>query len=726
MKISRPSRTSRTSRTTAALLALLVLLSACDLNPPSTPAITPTATPPPGGAELVAATFLSAWEQQDHGGMYSLLSPRSQALVSQANFTARYTQFNETGLITTVRPAIKTALQQGDRAQVSYDVSYESRLVGPFTATGVLMPLVYSEERWSIVWSDGLILPELGGGNVLYLQPRRPGRGNIYARDGSALAADGTVTTIGVIPGAITDEAAVVALLAPLFGLEPDALRERWAGAQADWYVPLGDVAQEVAQQYYDQLTQLAGVELKSKSTRFYRDGGLAPHVVGYTGAVPAEQLAEYRARGYSGDERVGLSGLEQWGEEILAGAFGGQLTVVSPQGDFVARLAEQPAQPARSLYTTLDRTLQQAAQEALAGPIEGRPVRGAVVALDPQTGAVLALASAPAFDPNWFDPSSPYANQLSALLSDPGRPLLNRTTQGVYPPGSVFKIVTMAAALESGQYTPDSLYTCTGVWTGLGPEWIKTDWLAGGHGTITLKQGLIGSCDPYFYELGLRLGEFDVTLMPSYARWFGLGTITGLEGLVEEPGLIPDPLWKEQNVGEGWFPGDSVNMAIGQGFVLATPLQIAQMLAAVANGGTLYRPYVIDYVAAQGGAPEQQTRPYAAAQVPVSPENLAAIREALRGVTSVQGGTARHRFEGFAIPVAGKTGTAQNAGEEPHAWFAGYTLAEDPAHPDIALVVLVENSGEGSAVAAPLFRRIVERYFERAVTPLPWETPSP
>jgi penicillin-binding protein 2 len=705
------------------LFLALFLLSACTLNPPSTPTVTPTATPPPGGAELVATTFLAAWERGDLPGMYSLLSSRSQALVSQENFTARYRQFAEQGLITAVHPALKTALQQGDHAQAAFDVTYDTLLIGSFDKSGIVMPLVYDGGRWSVVWSDGLILPELAGGNVLYLQPRRPGRGNIYARDGSALAADGDVTTIGVVPGQITDEAAVLAVLAPLLEQSPDDLRARWADAHPDWYVPLGDVPQDVAQAAYDQLSALAGVQLKSKSTRFYRDGGLAPHVIGYTGAIPAEQLDAYRAKGYSGDERVGLSGIESNYQDVLAGTFGGQLNVVTPLGDFVAKLAERPAAPPRSVYTTVDRRLQKNIQTILAAPINGQPARGAVVVLDPHSGAVLAMASAPSYDPNWFDPTSDYAGALANLLSDPSHPLLNRATQGSYPAGSVFKIVTMAAALESGEYTPDTLYTCTGTWSGLGPDWIKTDWLPGGHGTITLKQGLTDSCDPYFYDVGLHLDQKDVTLLPGFARFFGLGQATGITGVAEDPGLVPDPLWKQQTVGEQWYPGDSVNLAIGQGYLLVTPLQIAQMLGAVANGGTLYRPYVVDHLAAAGGPDEQPAQPFASAQLPIAPDNLDAIREALHNVTVAPGGTARGVFVGLSVPVAGKTGTAENAGgAEPHAWFAGYTQANDPTHPDIVIVVLMENAGEGSAISAPIFRRIVEQYFGLPETPFPWE----
>jgi penicillin-binding protein 2 len=701
---------------------LLLACAACLPGSPATPTPSPTPTPPPGGAEQVAATFLSAWGQGDYAGMYSLLSERSQALVTQASFEARYRQFVEQGLITVVRASVKTALQQGERAQVGYDVSYETLLAGPFERTGMVMPLTYASGRWGVAWNDGLILPELAGGNVLYHQPRHPGRGNIYASDGTALALQGEAAIISVVPGQMTDEAAVVAALAPLLNLSAEDLRAKWANARADWVVPLGIVSQQTLAQAGLDLAQLPGVQLATQSMRFYPDRGLAAHVVGYAGAVPAEEVAAYRARGYTGDERVGLTGLEYWGEEALAGRFGAQLTVVTPAGDFVAKLAERPAQAATSLYTTIDRDLQQAAEEVLSQPVNGVPARGAIVVLDPRTGAVLAMASMPTFDPNLFGPAGQNSAALAAVLNDPARPLINRAAQATYPLGSVFKLVTISAALESGEYTAGTLYHDTGTWDRLGADWVKTDWLAGGHGTITLKQALTFSCDPYFYDVGFNLDKKDATLLPTYARWFGLGRLTGIRGILEDEGLVPDSLWKLENEGVEWFPGDSVNLAIGQGYLLVTPLQVAQMYGAVANGGTLYQPYLIDHTAAAGEPAGPVTAPVESGKLPVTAEHLQTIQEALHDVTVAPGGTAVNRFVGLSVPVAGKTGTAENALEEPHSWFAGYTMAGDPIHPDIAIVVLVENAGEGTSVAAPIFRRIVEKHFDLPVTPLPWE----
>ena len=441
---------------------------------------------------------------------------------------------------------------------------------------------------------------------------------------------------------------------------------------------------------------------------------GIAPHVVGWVAPVPAEQLGAYRARGYRGDEWVGVSGLEAWGEEILAGLHGGALNVVTGAGEVVATVAERPAVPSRAIYTTIDRDFQEQVQQILGGR------KGAIVVLDAHTGAVLALASGPGFDSNAFvGPAG--AVDRSQILADSRNPLFNRATQGTYPSASVFKIVTTAAALEEAEMHPDhTIFYCPGYWEGLGPASRKGCWKEDGHGDISFKDGLTASCDVTFYAVGQTLDGVGQDVLPRFGRGFGFGEKTGLEGVLEEGGLMPDPDWKVNTIGEQWWVGDTVNIAIGQGYLLVTPLQVARMIAAVANGGTLYRPYIIERIGPAGDAiPEQVTQPEVVGTLPISAEHLAAIQEALLGVTTKSIGTAPHRFAGLSIPVAGKTGTAEVGGPDtiPHSWFAAYAPANNP---EIAIVVLAENAGEGSSVAAPLTRQVVEAYYGLPLSPLP------
>jgi penicillin-binding protein 2 len=270
--------------------------------------------------------------------------------------------------------------------------------------------------------------------------------------------------------------------------------------------------------------------------------------------------------------------------------------------------------------------------------------------------------------------------------------------------------------------YTPETRYTSTGTWNRLGDNFIKTDWLEGGHGTVSLSTALVVSCNSCFYDVGYNLNEQDANLLPFTAQQFGLGAPTGIQ-LSEAEGTIPSPEWKATNLGEGWVPGDAVNMAIGQGFVEVTPLQMVDILGAIANGGRLVRPTLIDRIGGGGGAPEEPWPVQIRGELPLAQDNLAAIQNSLYRVANDENlGTAAYQFVGLPITVAGKTGTAEAPPGASHAWFAGYAPAGAGVEPEIAIVVMIEHAGEGSEVAAPIFRRIIELYY--GITPLtrlPW-----
>ncbi len=679
---------------------------------------TPTATPVPPTPEDAAIAFLSAWEGGDPEGMYALLAPSSRAAIAPADFASRYRAAFRTATVLTPTASLQAVLQDGSVAQAACQLSWETALVGT-VVTDTVLSLIFQDGRWWVEGSGDLIWPGLGEANYLYMEYHIPARANIYDRNGLALAAEGTIVTVGVVPGQIQDEQAVLAALSLVTGLPPEEIRARYADRPADWWTPIADIPAQVSVEHADLLLNTPGIVAQEKEGRTYWDHGVAPHVVGWVAPVPAEQLEAYRARGYRGDEWVGVAGLEAWGEPYLAGTHGGTLYLMSPAGQPLAVLAHKDAVPSRALYTTIDRPLQQQVQQILGDR------RGAVVVMDVHTGAILAMASGPSFDPNVFvGPTG--GEERIATLSDPRHPLVNRATQGAYPCGSVFKVVTIAAAMEAGGMTADSTFWCPGYWDGLGPQYRKRCWREGGHGNINLKDALTASCDVTFYSLGQTLDGMDPAILPRFGRSFGLGMPTGLAEIPETPGLMPDPEWKQATYGENWWPGDSVNLAIGQGYLLVTPLQVARMMAAVANGGTLYRPYLVQRIAAAGEAyPEVVVQPEVVGTLPVSAENLAVIQEALKGVTTSPIGTATYRFVGMGIPVAGKTGTAEAPGADtlPHSWFAAYAPADNP---EIAVVVMVENAGEGSSVAAPMVRGVVEAYYGLPLTPLPPEAQPP
>jgi penicillin-binding protein 2 len=490
--------------------------------------------------------------------------------------------------------------------------------------------------------------------------------------------------------------------------------------ANATTYLSFGEYPASRALAYEGALNGLSGVTWNTYNSRFYFGSpyfGSAPHILGYVGQMDAAQVDDYRRLGFRKDELIGQSGLEKWAEERLLGKRGGALYVRDENHQITQTLAENPAVPSQSITTTLDMDLQIGVQNALSG------LPGAAVVLERDTGRVLAMASSPTFNPNGFNPAS--LNSFTELsdLSNPLRPLYNRATQGQYPLGSVFKIISTAAALESGIFTPESSYDCGYLFTDV-PGVRKQDWtyehfLEDGEtqpsGPLTLPQGLIRSCNPWFYHIGQVLYESgrpnDIANM---ARAFGLGSATGIQGVDELPGNVPDPTSIE----------DALDLATGQSQLQVTPLQVASFVAAVGNGGKLYTPQVIERIAPPGGEPSMVFEPQVRGMLPLKLETLKVIQDAMLGVTASRDpeGTAENVFRGLRYPVHGKTGTAQT-GVEPHAWFAAYTDAGDPSLEDIAVAVIVENGGEGSEWAAPIARRIIELYFQGRPGKLyPWE----
>ena len=705
-------------------LVLCAALTACQapatatLEPPA-PTPYPTANTPDARGTVQA--FLDAWGTLNYVGMFSLLSPLSQDATTPGAFEQRYSQALRTATVRSVKGLVLSELRSGNSATVLVDLTWDTIVFGAISRR-IEVPLIYGDGLWRIAWTDGLILPEMAGGGTLLFDGAFPSRGNIYDHNGRGLAVRGDAIAIGAQPGLISDRAAVVATIAEALSIRGAEIEAKLDAARPDWYVPLGEAAAADVQPLLPKLQALAGVIISPYNTRLYPDGGIAPQVVGYLGPITPEALADYQARGYTGDERVVQVGIEAWGEQMLAGQRGGRLVAVRPDGTQTV-IAESQRQPAQSITTTLDRDLQLAAQEALKG------FRGAIVVLDPKTGAVLAMASSPSYDPNVFDPTNRNSVGQTEVLTDPDNPLLLRATQGAYPPGSVFKIAVAGAGLASDTIKADTIYNCGNTWSGLGPNAVKYNWTfdkgLAAPGPINVVQALAFSCNPFFYQLGLDMDSADPDTLPKLVREFGFGTVTGIGQVPEAAGLIPDPEWKLQTYNDPWRPGDSVNMGIGQGFVLVTPLQIARMTAAVANGGTLYRPQLVLKIAPPDGPATYELKPEAQGKLPVTDEQLASIKAGLAWVVREKGGTARHRFLNLNIPVSGKTGTAQAPNSDlPHGWFAGYTEAQRPDRPDFAAVVMLENVGDGSEFAAPIFRRLVEIYFNgQATTLLPWET---
>jgi cell division protein FtsI/penicillin-binding protein 2 len=703
-------------------LSMFAALNACSPiqipQPVSIDEPEPTPSPDSGTVYLpavqqAARDFLSAWQAEDYARMHSLLTPLSRDGVKLEKLTEFYEDVANTISLTGLDFEILSALAQPNSAQVAYRVTYHTTLVGALTRD-LVMNLLPEEGEWKVQWEEGLVFPELRGGNYLMMDFKIPARANIYDRNGEAMVAQADAYALGLIPSEVNQdqEAQLFTALSRLTGNPLQTIQTQFEKVRSSSeYLPVGEALAQDVDERFDNLADFSGLQMQRFSARFYYDGGIAPHVTGFVQAIPVERVEEYQRLGYRVDEKVGTTGLEKWGEQYLIGQRGAALYVVRPSGHIVTRLAQVDSQPSQAIYTTIDRDLQLGVQRTIEG------FKGAVVVIERDTGRVLAMASAPGFDPNTFEPTNANYRYLINDLFDPDKqPLLNRASQGVYPLGSVFKIITMAAALDSGYYSVDSSYNCGHTFTEL-PGITLYDWTyqyqTAPSGLLNLSEALMRSCNPWYYSIGLNLfNQNQVTAVTDMARQFGLGDFTGIE-ITENPGSITDPD----------SPAAAVQQSIGQGTLLVTPLQVASFVAAIGNGGTLYRPQTVERIVSPEG--ELQTfEADALSQLPLSDEHIAAIQAAMRSVVDNPRGTAFGTFSGLSVIVHGKTGTAQNAGGAPHAWFAGYTNADRPDRPNIAVVVLAENAGEGSVVAAPIFRRVVELYFDGKATRLyPWET---
>jgi len=689
------------------VLALALALVACEqlALSPTTPTPSPTPAPPLEQIAQTAQTFMEAWQRSDWGAMYGLLASAAQQSISQGAFTQRYRGLhNEMALLKLQAQRAGTEAISPERVDVLYDLVLETTLLGPVNARNRLA-FVPEGAAWRIAWTPQAMLEDLQEGMLVRLSIKSPQRGNIYARDGTALAIQEKVISVGVVPQWIQDENKLLDTLSSALGMPREAIRNKYASAaRQDWFMPVADITQEQNAALQGVLANLSGVSRQEKLVRAYPQGDLFAHIVGYTGQISAEEWEQWRSLGYMVDDTVGKAGVERWAERPLAGKRGGTLAIMSGE-QTVKVLKDVAAQPSQSVYLALDPALQKAAYEALGDRA------GAVVALDPTNGDVLAMVSRPSFNANEMSRGLSAA-QWQALLDNPLHPLVNRATLGQYPPASVFKIVSMTAALQEGAFAAESSFFCPGSWMGLNDGLVRNCWLKTGHNTIDLFYGLVQSCDVVFYEVGKALDETNAEILPGYASKFGLGQLTGIQGVDEAAGLVPNPAWKQAHPDQVsnpfWTTQDAVNMAIGQGYMLVTPLQAANLLAAVGNGGTLYRPRLVHRIMSLGGGTETAFAVESIGQLPISPEHLDLIQEALREVAMEPYGTAYLAFAGIQVPVAGKTGTAEAGPTEPHAWFAGYAPTENPT---IAVAVVVDHGGEGGVESAPIFRKAVESY---------------
>ena len=532
--------------------------------------------------------------------------------------------------------------------------------------------------------------------NRIRLLPRNPIRGRLLDRHGQVLATSRLTYNLYIQPREVGDAQwpALRDRLATVVGLpaaQLEARRNSGANAEGFRIALASGLKSEQVLRFREQAAGLQGAEVDVDILRSYPHGRLAAHVLGYTSGITEEEYTQLQPKGYRIQDRVGRSGVEKQFEGHLRGEWGGQQVEVNAAGQVQRIIGEKSAKAGQDLRLTLDLALQQAAERALDGVR-----KGAIVALDPQTGAIRALASRPTFDPNVFSPA-PSSSQWSSLNS-PDAPLLNRAFQG-FPPASTFKIVTSVAGLESGRYTADSKVMTMNSFCYAGLCYSDH----GAHGAIGFPFALAVSSNTFYYQVGLKVGPDELF---KAARRMGYGQVTGIELVEEEtPGLLGDQAWKQEVLGEGWTPVDTITSAIGQGALQVTPIQMARLYAAVANGGWLVTPHLVE-------------RPTKRTWIGLKPATLRVLRDGLRQVVTI--GTAKLLNDPNLPPVAGKTGTGEDPPRPDHAWFGGYAPADKPT---LVIIAFGENSGGyGGTVAAPMVKALMNTWFRGS---LPGQAPQ-
>ena len=553
-------------------------------------------------------------------------------------------------------------------------------------------------------------LAALADGNRFRLMPITAPRGSMYDRNGVLMVTSRPAYTVSIVLLDLQNTDQVVQELSDILAMQPETIMSEIdkRRRQGRLYEPIRikvDIDEETHTRLEERRADLPGVMIEVETVREYLFGEVAAHALGYVGASETTNQIE------------GKTGLEKVYNGALAGVDGGKQIEVNARGTHAEVIGQEDPIPGSDLVLTIDSRLQEVAMRALDESMRAvrsqsrSPYRnanqGAVVAMDPRNGEILAYVSLPTYDPNQFVRGISQAEW--ERLNDPiMRPLINRVSGATYPPGSVFKMVTASAALQERVVRPSDQVYCSGAFRIYNV--IARCWVRSGHGGSNLTRALAVSCNVYFYEMGTRLG---VDMIAKYASMYGLGQPTGIDHDVDRAGTLPTVAWKSERLNQPWWPGETIYAAIGQGYHAFTPLQLACYVSAIANDGTRYTPYLVKDIIGPDGKPSVHyspliPEPKVAEVVAVDQNNLRLIREGMRGAAQA-GGTAGWVFRNFPIPVGAKTGTAQNSTGDNHGVFVAFAPYDAP---EIVVAVLVEQGGSGSGTGAPVARAIFEEYF--------------
>jgi len=576
----------------------------------------------------------------------------------------------------------------------------------------VVMFFLLLSRLWYLQVIDTENLMDQSESNRLRFVPVAAPRGAILDRNGKVLVSNTPSFSVAVIPQDVKNKDQLIDNLSRYLNISRQEIEEKWKKGQgrAKYYplVVASGISRDQMEFLEENRLALAGVNIEMKPVRAYKNGVLAAHLLGYLAEISEDELGSERYKDYNAGDYTGKNGIEKSWESYLHGTDGGRQIEVDARGRFLRTVEEANSSVGNTVVLTIDQDMQKVAEEALGDRA------GAAVAMDVNTGEVLAFASTPDFDPSLFTGRMP-PEIWKQYLDDQRHPLENKALKGLYPPGSTFKIITAIAGLEEGLIDQHSAVDCPGYYK-FGNSTFKC-WDKKGHGHVELKKALRESCDVYFYKLAERLG---VDRIAAYAKRFGLGSPLGVGLENEKAGVIPTMDWKLKRFGKKWFSGETLSVGIGQGYVLTTPLQLAAMIAAVANDGTLYQPHLVKRVVDSEGRTIKDFPPQMLRRTGIKPETLKLVKEGLFAVVNEPHGTG-----GMArlseVQVAGKTGSSQvvklrdSKGDVPyqfrdHALFVSFAPYD---HPEIAVAVVVEHGEHGGSAAAPVAGRIMRAYFE-------------
>jgi penicillin-binding protein 2 len=577
---------------------------------------------------------------------------------------------------------------------------WRARILGAFL---ILIFAGLIARLWYLQVAHGQDFTRAAAANHTRLLRTGAPRGAIVDREGRILASNRSQFALYAQPSVAKDTPTLIHL-AKLLNETPDDIQQILKTEKKNDYDPIRialDVPISLVTKIEEERPYLPGVSAEPEPVRWYPGNMLMGNTLGTLGRINPDEYRKLQAEGYYPDDFTGKTGLEAEYEKYLHGSSGGTLLEIDARGREVKALGQQPAVPGDTVVLSIDKKVQEAAEAAF----QAHHFIGGAVAVNPQTGAVLAMASSPSINPNEFATGIKNAN-WTTLNTDKQKPLLNRAVDALYPPGSTFKQVVAAAGLQSGAITTHSTTYCTGELR-LGRA-VFHCWQD--HGEVDFFRAIAVSCDIFFYQAGRAIGP---ERMSYYARQFPLAQHTGIDLPQEKIGSIPSPDWKKKHFGRlgagysTWFPGDTLNMSIGQGYVLTTPLQMALVTSTTANGGYVLRPYLMQRIVTADGKPVVESQKVVLRRVDISPQNLDYVRQGMRdAVTSGTGAIVNFPN----VEVAAKTGSAQNTGsDKTHGWFVAFAPYD---HPTIACAAVVEHGGHGASSAGYVVRAMLQAYF--------------